>query len=308
MSLHPIAPKRRPKGLRSALYAVAGALILGALSGALFGGGFAAAPTPAVAKSIAPCGAPGAPCVALGENGAPLGEYLFFAPPKDAARPAPAIIFVHGWRATPEAMAKRSQLRATAEKLGAALVLPRGERMTWAYPGSPGANRGEGRDEFAFFSAIVRDLRADPDIDGARLALSGFSMGASMVWNLACFQGSNYAAAIPMAGAFWDPIPADCPDPVKRLHHTHGTTDTVVPIAGRPIGGVARQSDAWKSFAPITKGLTRNAFTDNRGLDCAAWTSADGALHREFCRHGGGHMWKAAWIAAAWPRLGLQSD
>ncbi len=219
------------------------------------------------------------------------GTYRIVQPDSDT--PTPALIFLHGWKGTSQGVIGNKKLRKHLDDLGFALVVPQGAGRTWSYPGSPSQHR----DEFAFFDALRTDLIDNHNIDPDKITVSGFSMGGSMVWNLACQRGSDYAAFLPFAGAFWNPLPQSCPDPTDILLHTHGTSDTVVPIAGRAIGDSFRQGDAWKSFAvmraaspqPLSKTIC-DALTT-----CTRWSDADTRF--EFREHPGGHRWSADWLA-----------
>lgn len=258
----------------------------------------------------AACG-DGAACLVRADgadsDGPVLGEYLVHRPSDAPEGPLGAIIFVHGWQATAAAMMKNKRLKALADRLGVLLVTPQGERKTWSYPGSPSQHR----DEFAFFEALRRDLVGRHGADPDRLMITGFSMGASMAWFVACAQGARYAAAAPMAGAFWDPIPARCASPPRVLAHLHGRGDGVVPIEGRPIGRAYRQSDAWASFEAMrasvapTGAWTRTDQARNNGYECAVWRNGAGATDRlfEFCRHDGGHLWRTSWIERVWTQF-----
>ena len=223
------------------------------------------------------------------------GAYRYALPANAAPEgKLPALIFLHGWQASAKGVMSNRKLRRAMDGLGAVLIAPQGMRKTWSYPGSP----SQWRDEFAFFDALRADILTRLPVDPARLTVSGFSMGGSMVWNLACRRGSDYAAFLPFAGAFWDPIPQDCPDPARLLLHTHGTSDTVVPIAGRPIGADFHQSDAQDSMTAL-RTATSAALSEST---CAALESCQrwqGSGYRyEFRTHAGGHVWRSDWLAA----------
>ncbi len=277
----------------------AGALALGL---AICGGVGLALSTPGGASA---CGAQ-SDCTLRGADGSALGAYRIYRPDGVAPeRPAGAVIFLHGWRATAAAMLSNKSLRALGDRLGALVVAPQGAGKTWSYPGSP----TQLRDEFVFFAALRAELIARWNADPERLLLSGFSMGGSMVWNVACRMGDAYAVFAPMAGAFWEPLPTRCPNPARRVWHLHGVSDTVVPIAGRPIGDRWRQGDAWESFARLrASGARGGAWTradsvDASGRECARWRLEARAY--VFCRHKGGHLWRAGWIERAWREAGL---
>lgn len=257
----------------------------------------------APASRAAACGADSDCAVAA--NGRALGVYRIWRPETAAAAPIGAIVFLHGWRATAAGVMRNAAMVDMARRLGVALVAPQSRGETWAYPGSPSRER----DEFAFFEALRQELIATQSVDPDRILVGGFSMGGSMAWYLACRMGDRYLGFAPAAGAFWGPLPERCPHPARYLIHTHGTTDGVVPIEGRPLGGGYSQGDAWESFDVLTGGLglTESADAeDARGMRCRRWTGAQRLL--EFCRHGGGHMSKPAWVERAWRLITERTD
>ena len=68
-------------------------------------------------------------------------------------------------------------------------------------------------------------------LDRSRVFVTGFSMGAGLVWQLACRDPGGFAAYGPIAGGFWHGRPTSCAGPV-RLLLTHGWRDDAVPIEG----------------------------------------------------------------------------
>ncbi|GHB23869.1 hypothetical protein GCM10007094_09780 [Pseudovibrio japonicus] len=227
------------------------------------------------------------------------GQYYVALPDSPADdEPIGAIIYLHGWKGKADQTVQNHALRSLADDLGVALIVPQGVGGSWSYPGSP----SQDRDEFKFFDELVDDISERFPIDRDKIMLSGFSMGGSMVWNLACYQGENYAGFAPIAGAFWDPIPAACPSPLTNLYHTHGIDDKTVPMVGRAIGANWRQSDVfdsldvWKRQAGLY-GITPTSITAG-DLQCDVWSAHGEKL--ELCLHDGGHSMKANWIRRAW--------
>lgn len=252
-----------------------------------------AAPVPAVA-----CGAD-SPCMVDG------GEYRIALP--SGAQPGEklgAIVFFHGWQGSAAGVMANKGLMRAADDLGVALVSPHGAGKTWSYPGSPRQNR----DEFAFVEAMMVDVLARFPIDPEKVMASGFSMGGSMVWFLACQTPARFAGFAPIAGAFWEPLPASCATPapdLPYLFHVHGTADTVVPLAGRPIRDIWRQGDTFESIdvmlRPLGAAVDKRAAAD-APFECTTWTpEGDGAI--ELCLHDGGHNIRPDWVASAWNKL-----
>ena len=174
---------------------------------------------------------------------------------------------------------------------------------TWSYPGSP----RQLRDEFAFVRAVMADVEARFGVTRARTLVSGFSMGASMAWNVACYEGAGFAGFAPIAGAFWDPIPESCPSPTPILLHVHGTADRTVPLEGRPIGESWHQSDVFDSLAMWRRQGDCEAAPTTYEADlliCERSTCSgpDGGVI-ELCLHPGGHSIRTEWVARGWDAL-----
>ncbi|MEX0365013.1 MAG: polyhydroxybutyrate depolymerase, partial [Ruegeria sp.] len=144
--------------------------------------------------------------------------------------------------------------------------------------------------------ADVRDRTSQPD---GMVLLSGFSRGGSMVWDIACRDPSFADAYAPVAGAFWDALPARCTAPVM-LFHTHGWTDRTVPLEGRSFGGgLVVQGDVWASLKILreTNGCDarqpeRNSFEGD--LWFRHWTDCAGG-DIELMLHKGGHGAPPGW-------------
>lgn len=247
---------------------------------------------PAAAAGIGPgCGVE-TPCAIEG------GEYRIRLPQGGA--PKGAIIFLHGWSGTAEAEMRNTAWARLAERLGVAFVAPQGEGGTWSYPGAP----RQLRDEFAFFRALAADLKDRFGISGEKTVLTGFSMGGSMTWNIACREGELFAGYVAVAGAFWDPVPEACPSPVPMLVHVHGTADKTVPLEGRAIGEHWRQSDVakslalWQRKAGVAPDFPKDAPT--QGLACQMQEAGNGRGLLEMCLHSGGHSIRAEWVEEGW--------
>ncbi|BCB19655.1 alpha/beta fold hydrolase [Bosea sp. ANAM02] len=247
---------------------------------------------------------PDNPCPAERGCSVASGSYRVMLPPQAAAgRPVGAIMYFHGYQGSAEEVIADPIFAALARRLGVALIAPDGAGRSWSYPGSPARNR----DEFAFVAQVLDDVVARFPIDPSRILASGFSQGGSMVWYLACRMQRRFAAFAPIAGAFWEPLPATCESPRPPLIHVHGTKDMTVPLAGRTLRSGARQGDVFRSLAIIAPGgctagwagSTRAASNANE-LTCRIATGCGGPARLELCLHPGGHEVAAAWIERAW--------
>lgn len=253
------------------------------------------------ARPVMACGGPDDACET------PLGSY-FVASPESGAEGRPVVLFFHGgggWGS--RILGMREDMTAEFTGRGYVVVAPNGKKR-------PGGKFGPGwsfiptlapqRDDLAFAREVLTDAEARFGVDRARVLMTGFSIGGSLVSYLACRDPSVAAAFAPVAGAFWNPPPEDCVGPV-RLLHTHGWRDKTVPLEGRPLrkdplveqGDVFETLRRWRVRNGCTK-LRADEFVTEGPFWRRIWTSCDtGAL--EFALHPSGHEVPDAWPALA---------
>lgn len=194
--------------------------------------------------AAAECGGPDQPCLVE------FGQYHVAAPDRhegDAARPI--VVHFHGAGASGAAVLR--DLGGMVEPFiarGYVVVAPNG----LVPPGRNGGSWSFGvrpplRDELAFIRQVLDDVTLRFHGDRSRVLLTGFSIGGSLVWYLACAAPQEFAAYAPLAGGFWRPHPADCAGPVKLLH-THGWRDQTVPLEGRPLRAGLSQGDIFEGL------------------------------------------------------------
>ena len=218
--------------------------------------------------------------------------------------PRAAIMYFHGYNGSSKNVMRNKSMMGLANRLGVALIAPNGTgRGSWAYPGSP----NQSRNEFEYVKSVRMDAIERFDLDADKLMATGFSMGGSMVWNLACHSADDFAGFAPVAGAFWNPLPQSCDGPIPFMIHIHGTADKTVPIAGRAIGTRWRQGDLWESLAILQKGEACEVqkpvpVKDGRFM-CHRWNSCGSSGLVEVCLHDGGHSIRTEWIERAWNKL-----
>lgn len=217
----------------------------------------------------------------------PGGDYRVVLPKEwDGKSPRPLLLYLHGYGQSSGDITGDAGLVEAVTELGAILVVPDGLNHAWSHVGAP---RHE-RDDLAFLHAVVDDAKRRWAVDTAKVYAAGFSIGGSMVWDLACHRPQGFAAFLPVSGAFWLPYPDRCEGPVT-LRHVHGITDTTVPMAGRTLFGKFTQGDVRKSWdillaadrcpaAPLRS-------TREEDLTCQEWSCGGRTL--ELCLHGDGH-------------------
>lgn len=181
----------------------------------------------------------------LGENDCKieLGEYNIELPPRaDPTIKIPAMLYFHGAGGTGQRSLKNRGMVEAFLNRGYAIIAPSGLKRPNSKFG-PGwsfhPQRKKQRDELSFAKAVLNDAAEKFNLDRDRVLMTGFSIGGSLTWYLACQDPTIAKAFAPVAGAFWRPHPAaeDCAGTHKLLH-THGWVDGTVPLEGRPIGPV----------------------------------------------------------------------
>ena len=221
----------------------------------------------------------------------------------DFSAPRGAVLFFHGWKGSSASTINNRRLREAASDLGIALVAPNGVDGAWSYPQSP----VPGRDGLAYTKAVLDDLEQRFGIRSERVMAAGFSLGGSMVWNLSCYLGDQFAGFSPIAGTFWAPLPTSCPSDVPNLIHYHGTKDGTFPLAGRSVangrfqqGDTLLSLDMWKSQGTCETEAPQ--LTISGALHCERRSACGGGV-LELCLHDGGHIYRADWIKRSWKIL-----
>lgn len=254
-----------------------------------------------VSEADVACGAAERPCETQ------LGSYHVHHPqtPNGAA-----FLYFHGAGGSGRTIGTAPFAAALAAR-GYTVIAPNGlERPNsrfgpgWFFrPESPGR-----RDELAFTREVIADAVRKHGIDREQVVLTGYSIGGSLVWYLACADHDLAAAYTPYAGGFWRPHPADCDGPV-RLFHTHGWRDQTVPLEGRPLrGGAIAQGDIfeglqrWREENGCTL-LRPDVFETDGRYWRRRWTECADGTALELALWPGGHVPPdAAWaeVAADW--------
>ncbi|MBJ3776335.1 dienelactone hydrolase family protein [Acuticoccus sp. 2012] len=257
------------------------------------------------------CGGPEDACAT------PLGTY-HISLPEGVTGPVPAFVYFHG-AGRSGAPVGQMPFAAALRARGYAVIAPNG-RMR------PGSRFGPGwffrdgadgpRDELAFTREVIADAASHHGVDPARIVLSGFSIGGSLVWYLACRDSHLAAAYTAYAGGFWEPMPPTCDGPVHLLH-THGWRDQTVPLEGRPLrGGAIYQGDIFEGLKRwrVSNGcdlLRADAFDTHGRYWRRSYTSCAPGTALELALWPGGHVtpdaeWAALaadWVEAVLPEI-----
>jgi len=228
----------------------------------------------------------------------PGGYYLAAAPENwDGTTPLPVVVFFHGWNSSPEGTFRNQAMVRGVTDRGALFVAPFAERGYWRQIGSGRAERG--RDEAGYIRAVMKDVRRRWPVDDRRTLASGFSRGASMVWNVACYTGELFRAYAPIAGGFWRSNPEECPSGPVNLRHIHGLADGVVAFDEVGIYNSMPIPEGFDILAR-TNGTTdksREVASNDQRLSCSRWDESESGRVLELCLHERGHSIPAEWVS-----------
>jgi polyhydroxybutyrate depolymerase len=213
------------------------------------------------------------------------------------------MVHLHGWGALASDVI-RTDFAKSFLAHGYAVIAPQGlksqaeDNSDWSvHDGQP-----HQRDDVAFVGAVLDDASARFNLDRNSVLLSGFSRGASMVWDSACLAPGTAKAYAPVAGGFWAPEPASCVGPVQLLH-THGFSDTTVPLEGQPLRhGTMLQSDIFAGLQHWRRvdgcGSKAGRFDTSGPIWRKVWTDCK-AGSVELALHAGSHEVPAGWADMA---------
>lgn len=145
-------------------------------------------------------------------------------------------------------------------------IAPDGVNTQWAAP----------RDT-TFTSDILKQVEADLCIDTTRIELEGFSMGAAMVWSIACNLKGTFRAAVGHSGG-GVAAPTSC-DPIAYLG-SGGTQESG--------GSQAGQSDKFAKWNGCT--ITTFPTPPTGGHICSDYTGCSAGHPVRWCLFDAGHM------------------
>ena len=186
----------------------------------------------------------------------------------DSARPL--VVHFHGAGGSGSGVLEETQMSEPSVAAGYVFIGPNGlqrggnGRSGWKFR----AQDTEGRDELMFIREVIEDARTRFHVDPSRVLLTGFSIGGSLVWYLACRAPNEFAAYAPVSGGFWVPQPETCAGPVKMLH-THGWIDRTVPLEVAPDRSESLSMRWLVSYARNRKGTPMHVALANEIKDAA---------------------------------------
>jgi hypothetical protein len=166
------------------------------------------------------------------------------------AKPAPLIVALHG--AGGIAGHVLDLVAGSAEQHGIVVLAPESRGSTWD------VIRGGYGPDGAFMDQALAKIFALHPVDPSRVALSGFSDGASYALSLGVINGELFDHILAFSPGFVALTTADPP----RIFISHGVYDEVLPIApcSRPIVPELRRRDEPELYCTVPEDRPEPAF------------------------------------------------
>ncbi|HEY9872428.1 MAG TPA: alpha/beta hydrolase-fold protein [Candidatus Obscuribacterales bacterium] len=155
----------------------------------------------------------------------PLGlsakrDGLLYVPKNyQASRPAPLVVMLHG--AGGDARGGLTPLQNLADEAGLILLAPASRRQTWD------VLFGDYGPDISFIDQALAQMFSRYAVDPTRIAIAGFSDGASYALSVGITNGDLFTHVIAFSPGFMAPA-SQAGEP--RLFISHGTRDSVLPI------------------------------------------------------------------------------
>lgn len=228
----------------------------------------------------------------------------------DGKSPLPVLVHFPGYQISANDMMLDKDALAVFDELGVLMVATEARGLTWNLPafGEP-----EERNEYAYINSVLDDVEKRFPVDRSHVLATGFSLGGSMVWYMACEGPQRFTAYVAVAGAFWNPAPKSCANGAVSLLHIHGLDDHTVPVRGRFIRPRLHQGDVYRSLDFLramdhcqAQSHTKETISLSGGPDgvrCETDLSCSGGHVVRACFHGGDHYIAGSWYRDAWAFL-----
>ena len=140
-------------------------------------------------------------------------------PPARTADPLPLLVLLHGAGGSGEGVLRR--LGSAADEAGLAVLAPDSRDSTWD------AIRGNFGRDVSFLNNALERVFETVAVDPKRIAVGGFSDGASYALSLGLINGELFPRVVAFSPGF---VIERKRNGTPRIFISHGTTDTILPI------------------------------------------------------------------------------
>lgn len=236
-------------------------------------------------------------------------SFIIHLPPSYGQQPLPVVFNYHGYDNTAARMASYTNMGAEADQGNFIVVFPQGASDS---AGKPSWNAGIGAfgptgnaDDVQFTRDMISYLQQHYCIDAHRIYVTGYSIGASMAYRVACTLSKQIAALATVEGAFYH-FPGGCqssrPIPVLVIH---SLVDPLAPYNGdanRRLAAVSTFLNVWFTIDRCNTNIRQTIFqkADVTGFQWPKCANSTTVEHYRITD--GGHVWPGS--ATPMPSLG----
>jgi predicted esterase len=192
-------------------------------------------------------------------------DAILHVPASAAAAPLPLLVLLHGAGGSGEGVLRR--LGAAADDAGVAVLAPDSRDSSWD------AIRGRFGDDVTFLDRALERVFETVSVDAARIAVGGFSDGATYALSLGIVNGDLFRRVVAFSPGFVVP---GTPNGKPRFFISHGTADRILPIdqSSRVIVPALRRLGYDVMFREFDGGHEMPADVAREGMRWAAAPSA----------------------------------
>lgn len=223
--------------------------------------------------------------------------FLLHLPPSYGRQPQPLVINYHGYTETTQVFAQYSNMAFEANAAGFILVFPQGEDNPTTWDAGIGSYGPTGdADDVQFTRDLIHYLEQNYCLDTHRIYVTGYSIGGSMAYRVACNLSTQIAALATVEGAFYT-APGGChPAHSVPVLEIHGQADRYAPYTGNPplkMEAVQPYLDGWLGWDHCSN--TTSTFFQQSDVTGIEWPHcANGSVVAHYIISDGGHTWPGA--------------
>lgn len=174
--------------------------------------------------------APGDTSRSITIDGVTRGYTVHVPPTYDNSTLTPLVLDFHAMGMTAEWQRNTSGFLELSDQQGFVVVWPQGLDNTWNVGPCCGT---QDADDFAFVTALIRELSSEACVDQRRIYATGYSFGGAMAYYLACNHAEMLAAVAVSSVDLFATSEVGCNPsrPVGTIAF-RGTSDSVIPYEG----------------------------------------------------------------------------
>jgi len=153
-------------------------------------------------------------------------DAILHLPPKTSGHPLPLLVFFHGAGQNAERMLRL--VGSASDEAGVAVLAPNSRDSSWD------AIRGDFGRDVSFVNRSLELVFDSVAVDPARIAVGGFSDGATYALSLGLINGDLFRRVVAFSPGF---VVDGTPHGAPSFFISHGTNDPILPIdrCSRPI-------------------------------------------------------------------------